>query len=140
MSQAIEFGYIGEVGSEQACGPSFPPAFRHALEVARQSFTSLWFVDHLMHEDTEIYEAWVTLSYAAALVPELQVGHMVCCNSYRSPALVAKMAASLQSLTQGRFLLGYGAGWKEDEYRAYGYDFPSPATRIAMMEEGVQVI
>jgi alkanesulfonate monooxygenase SsuD/methylene tetrahydromethanopterin reductase-like flavin-dependent oxidoreductase (luciferase family) len=70
----------------------------------------------------------------------MQLGHLVICNSYRSPALVAKMGASLQALSEGRFVLGYGAGWHRPEYLAYGYEFPSAATRIAMMEEGLQVI
>jgi alkanesulfonate monooxygenase SsuD/methylene tetrahydromethanopterin reductase-like flavin-dependent oxidoreductase (luciferase family) len=140
MTQPVEFGYFGETGSQHARGQHFAPTLRRALDVARQSFTSLWFADHFMYGDADIHEAWVTLSYAAALAPELTVGHMVTCNSYRPPALVAKMAASLQSLTEGRFVLGYGAGWKEDEYLAYGYDFPSAATRIAQMEEGIQVI
>lgn len=140
MPQPIEFGYFGETGSQQARGHAYAPALRRALEVAREGFTSVWFADHFMFAEAEIHEAWVTLSYAAALVPGLQIGHMVSCNSYRPPALVAKMAASLQSLSQGRFVLGYGAGWKEDEYLAYGYSFPSAATRIAMMEEGLQVI
>lgn len=140
MANPIEFGYFADTGSAQARGRAFEPALRRALEVARQSFTSIWFSDHFMFENADIHEAWVILSYAAALVPDLQLGHMVLCNSYRPPALVAKMAASLQSLSGGRFVLGYGAGWKKDEYLAYGYDFPSPAVRIAMMEEGIQVI
>ena len=61
-------------------------------------------------------------------------------NSYRHPPLLAKMAASLQYLSGGRFILGYGAGWAEDEYRAYGYDFPSAGTRIDQMVEGIEVI
>ncbi len=140
MSGSIEFGYFGETGSQKARGTAFEPALRRALDIAHQSFSSLWFADHFMFGDADIHEAWVILSYAAALAPELQIGHLVLCNSYRQPSLVAKMAASLQSLSGGRFVLGYGAGWKEDEYRAYGYDFPSPAVRIAMMEEGIQVI
>ena len=140
MPTPIEFGYFGETGAEQARGHAFAPALRRALDIARGAFTSLWFADHFMFEDADIHEAWVILSYAAALAPDLQLGHLVSCNSYRPPALVAKMGASLQSLTQGRFVLGYGAGWKQDEYLAYGYDFPSAATRIAMMEEGLQVI
>jgi alkanesulfonate monooxygenase SsuD/methylene tetrahydromethanopterin reductase-like flavin-dependent oxidoreductase (luciferase family) len=140
MPRSIEFGYFGEIGSKQARGTAFAPALRHALDIARHSFTSLWFADHFMFEDDDIHEAWVILSYAAALAPDLQIGHLVTCNSYRSPALVAKMGASLQALSGGRFVLGYGAGWKQDEYLAYGYDFPSAAVRIAMMEEGIQVI
>jgi alkanesulfonate monooxygenase SsuD/methylene tetrahydromethanopterin reductase-like flavin-dependent oxidoreductase (luciferase family) len=59
---------------------------------------------------------------------------------YRPPALLAKMAAQLQILSGGRFILGIGAGWKENEYRSYGYDFPSGATRIHQLEESVQII
>jgi alkanesulfonate monooxygenase SsuD/methylene tetrahydromethanopterin reductase-like flavin-dependent oxidoreductase (luciferase family) len=140
MTPPIEFGYFGPTGSAQARGNDFSPALHRALDIARQSFTSLWFADHFMFGDADVREAWVMLSYAAALAPELQLGHLVSCNSYRPPALVAKMSASLQSLSQGRFVLGYGAGWKQDEYLAYGYDFPSAATRIAMMEEGLQII
>ncbi len=61
-------------------------------------------------------------------------------NSYRHPPLLAKMAASLQVFSQGRFILGYGAGWQEDEYRAYGYEYPAPKIRIAQMVDGIKVM
>jgi alkanesulfonate monooxygenase SsuD/methylene tetrahydromethanopterin reductase-like flavin-dependent oxidoreductase (luciferase family) len=64
----------------------------------------------------------------------------VLANSYRHPPLLAKMAASLQHLSGGRFILGYGAGWVEEEYRAYGYEFPAIRTRIEQMVEGIEVI
>jgi len=140
MATPIEFGLFGPTGAETARGHAFAPALHRAIAIARDSFSSLWFADHLMFGDQDIHEAWTLLSYAAALAPDLQLGHLVNCNSYRPPALVAKMSASLQSLSGGRFVLGYGAGWHKDEYVAYGYAFPSAATRIAMMEEGLQVI
>lgn len=67
-------------------------------------------------------------------------GNIVLSNSYRNPALLAKMGATLQTLTRGRFILGIGAGWKEDEYKAYGYEFPPPKVRIRQLEEGVRII
>src|SRR5207244_9951235 len=68
------------------------------------------------------------------------LGTIVMANSYRHPPLLAKMAASLQVFSHGRFILGYGAGWAEDEYRAYGFDFPSPKVRIAQMVDGIKVM
>lgn len=67
-------------------------------------------------------------------------GHIVLCNSYRNPALLAKMTATLQVLSNGRYILGIGAGWKIDEYIAYGYPFPPPRVRIGQLEEAVQII
>ena len=71
---------------------------------------------------------------------KVKFGSIVISQSYRNPALLAKMGATLQSHSDGRFVLGLGAGWKQDEYLAYGYDFPSTATRIHQMGEAVQII
>jgi alkanesulfonate monooxygenase SsuD/methylene tetrahydromethanopterin reductase-like flavin-dependent oxidoreductase (luciferase family) len=68
------------------------------------------------------------------------VGTLVLGQSYRNPALLAKMAANLQLLSDGRFILGLGAGWKEDEYRAYGYPYPGVKTRLEELAEAAQLI
>jgi alkanesulfonate monooxygenase SsuD/methylene tetrahydromethanopterin reductase-like flavin-dependent oxidoreductase (luciferase family) len=79
------------------------------------------------------------LNYLSALYPQLHFGPVVLGQHYRNPALLAKMAATTQWLTGGRLILGLGAGWKEDEYRAYGYEFPPAATRIAQLAEVAQI-
>jgi len=85
-------------------------------------------------------ECWTGISYLAGAFPHLQFGSIVLCQSYRNPALLAKMAATLQALTGGRLIFGIGAGWKEDEYLAYGYAFPADAVRIAQLTEVVRII
>ena len=107
---------------------------------------SAWISDHFhpwakfQSVDTDVLEGWTTLSYLSGIYKKLKFGNIVLCNSYRNPALLAKMAATLQALTRGRLILGIGAGWKEDEYLAYGYEFPSAKIRIKQLEEAVQII
>jgi alkanesulfonate monooxygenase SsuD/methylene tetrahydromethanopterin reductase-like flavin-dependent oxidoreductase (luciferase family) len=86
------------------------------------------------------HECWTQLVWLAARYPQLQVGTIVLANSFRNPALLAKMAATLQTLSEGRLILGFGAGWHAEEYAGYGYDYPRPGTRLDMMEEAIQVI
>ena len=82
----------------------------------------------------------VTLSYLAAEFPRFTYGHLVDCQSFRNPGLLAKMGATLQYLTGGRFIMGLGAGWMEDEHRAYGYDFPNPSVRVAQLAETIEIL
>jgi alkanesulfonate monooxygenase SsuD/methylene tetrahydromethanopterin reductase-like flavin-dependent oxidoreductase (luciferase family) len=103
-------------------------------------FTTLWVNDHLQFGDAPVLEAWTRLTYLAALFPQFKVGHLVLAQSFRNPALLAKMGATLQHLSGGRFILGIGAGWHEEEYRAYGYDYPSGGTRVAQLAEALQII
>ncbi|MEO6571066.1 MAG: LLM class flavin-dependent oxidoreductase, partial [Ilumatobacteraceae bacterium] len=84
-------------------------------------------------------EAWTTLTWLAAKFPDVLLCHHVLGHGYRPPALTAKMASTLQTLSGGRFILGIGAGWREDEYHAYGYDFPRPAVRFAQLEEVIRI-
>src|SRR6266702_3227367 len=103
-------------------------------------FTTLWMEDHLQWEEGPALESFSTLCYLAAQHPNFKVGTLVLNQAYRNPALLAKMAANLQFLSAGRFILGIGAGWKEDEYRAYGYPFPNARARVEQLEEAAQVI
>jgi alkanesulfonate monooxygenase SsuD/methylene tetrahydromethanopterin reductase-like flavin-dependent oxidoreductase (luciferase family) len=110
------------------------------IDALTAGFTTLWLEDHLQWGETDVFESLSTLSFLAAQFPHLRVGTLVLDQSYRNPALLAKMAANLQFLTGGRLILGLGAGWKEDEYRAYGYPFPPLKTRFAQLEEVIQVL
>jgi len=139
----LAFGYNPPTGNRkiEVIDPAtFRTDLEQVLRFAAPGFESVWISDHLMTEDRFRLECWTELTWVAALFPEPLLGTIVMANSYRHPALMAKMAASLQYLSGGRFILGYGAGWAEDEYRAYGFDFPSARTRIEQMVEGIDVI
>src|SRR5205814_3673542 len=110
------------------------------LDYVKGHFESAWFIDHLQFGDVGMLEGWTMVTYMAALHPELRWGHTVICQSFRNPALLAKMGATLQFLSGGRFIFGIGAGWNEEEYRAYGYDFPSGSVRVEQLEEALQII
>src|SRR5919199_1916860 len=106
-----------------------------ALGLVAGHFDSAWAVDHLQFSDRDVLESFTLLTYMAARHPRLRFGHTVVCHSFRNPALVAKMAATLQVLSGGRFVLGLGAGWREEEFGAYGYSFPQAEIRIRQVEE-----
>ncbi|MFN8531063.1 MAG: LLM class flavin-dependent oxidoreductase [Anaerolineae bacterium] len=102
-------------------------------------FKSLWMTDHFFWEDAPTYEAWTVLGYLAARFPNVNLGPMVLGQSYRNPALLAKMAATLQALSGGHFIMGIGAGWKEDEYHAYGWDYPRAGIRLEQLEDTLEI-
>ncbi len=114
----------------------------HILPEALPYFDSLWIADHFYGFDARtdpFLEAWTTLTWLGAKFPDVTLCHHVLGHGYRPPALTAKMAATLQVLTGGRFVLGIGAGWRGDEYEAYGYNFPKPSVRFAQLEELIHI-
>src|SRR5207248_2769430 len=113
---------------------------RRLIRTLSPGFTTLWAEDHLQWGETATIECLTTLTYFAAEFPTLRVGSLVMSQAYRNPALLAKMAANLQCISGGRFILGLGAGWKEEEYRAYGYPFPDARTRVDELEEAILII
>lgn len=134
-----------EFGIQLAAPAAEPMADRHdyyrdVLGRAPESFTSAWLSDHLMKHDGPTFEAWTALAYLAAEHPTYRFGNLVLSQSYRNPALLAKMAATLQALTGGRLILGIGAGWQADEYLAYGYPYPSGATRVEELGEAIDIL
>ena len=111
-----------------------------ALELITGHFDSAWIIDHLQFGTDDMLEGFTALSYIAALHPQLRFGHSVLCQSFRNPALLAKMGATLHFLSGGRFILGIGAGGNAEEYRAYGYDFPPGGVRVEQLDETLQII
>jgi alkanesulfonate monooxygenase SsuD/methylene tetrahydromethanopterin reductase-like flavin-dependent oxidoreductase (luciferase family) len=121
-------------------GPRALSAYRRALALLRPPFTTAWLQDHLQFGAEPVFEGWTALTYIAAEFPQFKVGSLVLRQSYRNPALLAKMAASLQLLSGGRLILGIGAGWHEEEYGAYGYAFPRAAARVAQLDETLAIL
>ncbi len=140
--KTIDFGWELPNGDRRmpVGAENYIPDVRRRLDRINDHFHSAWIPDHFMNQNYDDYpESLVTISYLAALYPELFFGPVVLGQSYRNPALLAKMATTIQQLTAGRFILGIGAGWHAEEYKAYGYDFPSASTRITQLAEAVQI-
>ena len=103
-------------------------------------FDSVWMPDHVQYNGHDVAEGWTLATWALARYPDKLVGHDVLCNSFRNPAHLAKMAATAQAMSGGRVVVGIGAGWNEEEYNAYGWDFPSARVRIEQLAESIQVM
>lgn len=143
----VKFGWrVPMFPADKSRGTTFINQITQTLHQIDGKFDSFWIADHFIpwaksfDDDVETLEGWTAMCYLAATFPNFDFGAMVLSQSYRNPALLAKSAATLQLLSGGRFILGIGAGWKEDEYRAYNYDFPNPATRIQQMDETIQIV
>ncbi|MEA2452830.1 MAG: hypothetical protein QOG04_1540 [Actinomycetota bacterium] len=120
-----------------------------ALTAEASGFHSVWVSDHLFLDwgkyggraDAEgSFECWTTMSAIAAATTRVRIGSLTLCNDFRNPALLAKMAASLDLLSNGRLDLGLGAGWYEPEYKASGISFDGPGTRIKRLGESAEII
>jgi len=135
----IEFG----VQIEPQYGFTYETIRKIALEAERLGFESIWVSDHFFMTTesvgTSCLECWSTLAALARDTSSLRLGPMVSAQSYRNPALLAKVAATIDNLSGGRLNFGIGAGWKEVEYDAYGYQFPKPSTRIRQLRETVEI-
>ena len=144
MTSTLKFGWLSPVIGNRWSNYEPIAAWQdqHILPTALPHFDSLWIADHFYGFDAKtdpFLEAWTTLTWLAARHPSVELCHHVLGQGYRPPALTAKMAATLQTLSGGRFILGIGAGWREDEYAAYGYDFPKPSVRFAQLEEVITI-
>jgi F420-dependent oxidoreductase-like protein len=123
-------------------------AWTRTLDLARHAeeagFESEWVFDHFhtvpdpMDEIT--FESFTTLTAIAGVTSRVRLGHMVICAGFRNPGLVAKLASTLDVATRGRFELGIGGGWKEDEWLAYGYGFPPIGDRLGALRDALEII
>ena len=110
------------------------------LECERLGYDSVHLDDHLMFGKTPILECWTTLSALSAVTTRIRLGTTVLCASFRNPALLAKMAATLDVISNGRLDLGVGAGVQENEHTAYGMAFSKPNVRIERLKEAVIIL
>src|SRR3954449_13113043 len=135
-------GWTGEFKDK-----STTDAWARTRDVAWQSealgFESIWLFDHfhtVPRPTLEItFEAFTTLAALAVETQRVRLGHVVLCAAYRNPALMTKMISTLDVISAGRAELGLGAGWKRDEWRAYGYGFPDAPERLEILKDTLEV-
>jgi F420-dependent oxidoreductase-like protein len=115
-----------------------------AVRAEELGYDHLWVYDHVhnvpvpAHE--AVFECWTTVAAISQRTSRIRLGQMVGCTGYRNPALLAKITSTVDVISGGRLDWGIGAGWYEQEFNAYGYDFPSAGTRIAMLEDCVEIV
>ncbi len=123
-------------------------AWARTLAIAQQAdalgVESIWLFDHFhtvpRPTDEITFESYTSLSALAALTTRVRLGHIVICTAFRNPALTAKMISTMDTISDGRMELGIGAGWKRDEWLAYGYGFPETKERLAALGDHLEVI
>lgn len=123
-------------------------AWQRTVAVARQAdqlgFESIWLFDHVHTTpdptDEITFESFTSLAALAAETERVRLGHIVVCTAFRNPALTAKMITTLDVISGGRMELGIGAGWKQEEWEAYGYQFPETRERLGRLSDDLEVI
>ena len=137
-------GWKTELASIDGAEAQWAKAVEIAVLAEDLGFDSLWVYDHFhnvprpAHE--AVFECWTTVAAISQRTSRIRLGQMVGCNSYRSPALLAKITSTVDVISGGRLDWGIGAGWYENEYKGYGYEFPEPKVRIGMLREAVEIV
>ena len=130
------------VGIDRA--EQWPTMLGVAKTIESLGYESAWVYDHFhtvpVPTQESSYEAWTLMAALAPMTETVRLGQMCTSNSYRSPAYLAKVAADIDVISNGRVEMGIGAGWYEHEYLGYGYEFPKPSVRIGQLEEGVEIM
>jgi len=120
--------------------PDYATLRKVVLECDRLGFDSVWVYDHLQFTYGPTLECWTVLAALAEATHNIRIGPLVTCNSFRYPSLLAKMAATVDMISNGRLNFGIGAGWDEVEAAAYGIPFPRAGIRVEMLDEALQII
>lgn len=141
----MKFGLVillAENKAYEGKAPRYSAIKEMAQYAERSGFDSIWLYDHLLYRPPErgtvgIWECWTILAALAEATQTVQLGTLVLCNSFRNPAMLAKMAITLDEVSNGRVILGVGAGWNKPEYDAFGFPFNH---RVDRFEEALQII
>ncbi len=139
IPQGWRLDLVGIDRSEQ-----WPTMLGVARTIESLGYESAWVFDHFhtvpVPTQESSYEAWTLMAALAPTTDSVRLGQMCTSNSYRNPAYLAKVAADIDVISNGRVEMGIGAGWHEHEYLGYGYEFPKPSVRIGQLEEGVEIM
>ncbi|MBV8358238.1 MAG: TIGR03560 family F420-dependent LLM class oxidoreductase [Deltaproteobacteria bacterium] len=138
MAHKIEFGLFSPLA-----GLAWKAVADRATKIEQLGYHSIWLTDHFWNRgvpDADVLECTSAMSALSIATEELRIGSLVLCNSFRNPGLLAKVLATVDNLSNGRTEIGLGAGWMEEEYRAYGYEFPSTGARLRQLDEGIQIL
>ena len=147
--RSVRLGLVLPQGSTGELGGHRPDELltvveRFARSADKAGFDSLWVSDHFLPtrplDRGGLLDSWTLLSVVSQLTSRVRLGQLVLCSAFRNPALVAKMAATLDILSGGRMILGLGAGWHRKEFEAYGYPFLAAPERLAQLRETVKVV
>lgn len=122
----------------------WPTMLGVAKTIEAAGYESIWVYDHFhtvpIPTQEASYDAWTLMAALAPTTTSVRLAQMCTSNSYRNPAHLAKIAADIDVISNGRVDVGIGAGWYEHEYRGYGYDFPKASVRIGQLGEGVEIM
>ena len=148
MSHPLRFGaFVPQGWKTEFAGWDAVDAWARAEEVARTAelagYDHLWVYDHVetvpQRVPEPMFEAWTMMAALAGITTRARLGQMVTCAAYRNPALLAKMAATVDVMSGGRLIFGIGAGWYEEEYHSHGWTFPTAGQRLELLEETIEV-
>lgn len=137
-------GWKMELAGIEGAENKWNKAVEIAVLAEQLGFDSIWVYDHFhnvpvpAHE--AVFECWTTIAAISQRTSRIRLGQMVGCNSYRNPGLLAKITSTVDVISGGRLDWGIGAGWYENEYRGYGYEFKKPSDRIGMLRETVEIV
>ena len=114
-----------------------------SARIEKLNYASVWVYDHFhtVPSPTQdpTFECWSLMAALSQVTENVRIGQMCTCNSYRNPAYLTKVASTIDSMSGGRLEFAIGAGWYDQEYKAYGYDYPSAGVRLKMLEEALQI-
>jgi F420-dependent oxidoreductase-like protein len=136
-------GFGGELAGFGDPVAAYEAISRVAQAADESGYETLWAPDHLVTIPPSpglVLESWTLLTGLARDTTRVRIGHLVTGNGYRNPALQAKMAATLDVVSGGRFTFGIGAGWYEPDYTAFGYDYPDAPERLRSLREALEII
>lgn len=140
----IPQGWKMELASIDGAEAKWARAVEIAVRAEELGFDHLWVYDHVHNvpvpAQEAMFECWTTIAAISQRTSRIRLGQMVGCTGYRNPSLLAKITSTIDVISGGRLEWGIGAGWYDQEFRAYGYDFPGARVRIEMLEDCVEIV